>query len=444
MNQLLEKRQKLIADFEARQSEAKAILDGDFDQEGYDKAKSLLADCESLKAQIDDLNATIRSLDANQSFTTVTLPHAAGAIHTSSAGEDIVTDRGIEHDGEGVISRKQWEHVNSAGYKRALNLVVRARGDVNALDRVDYKTLTEGTDTQGGYLVPDEYVPTLIHKAPAPTRVNGLVERIPCSGSRLTMPRVVYSADDIYATGIRVTLTGETPSGGSAHRVTDPVFGTISINIGTWMLSMPITNDLIEDAAVPLLNWASGQFNDTIGLLFDNQIINGTGVGANPHGILKNPGGTDEPAVYLSSTANNLDADQIRGLPFRLPEQYINDNTRWVMNRASAGRTVATFKTSANDYLWKRGEQLADGAPDTLDGYGIVYSAFCPNVGDEQYPVIFGDLRGYKLAVRTAFSIRVLEERYAEENTVVMLGRVRFGGVVAEPFRMVIAKSDNA
>jgi HK97 family phage major capsid protein len=444
MKQLLEKRQKLIADFEARQSEAKSILDGDFDQDGYDTAKSLLADCEGLKAQIEDLNETLRRLDANQQFTSVTLPHSGPAIHTGNAGNTHVTANAIDHEGEGVISRKQWEHVNSASYKRALNLVVRARGDVNALDTIDYKTLTEGTDTQGGYLVPDAYVPTLITKAPAPTRVNGLVERIPCSGARLTMPRVVYSTDDIYASGIRVTLTGETPSGGSAHRVTDPVFGTVSINIGTWMLSMPITNDLIEDAAVPLLNWASGQFNDTIGLLFDNQILNGSGIGANPHGILKNPGGVDEPAVYLSSTANNLDADQIRGLPFRLPEQYINDNTRWVMNRASAGRTVATFKSSTNEYLWKRGEQLADGAPDTLDGYGIVYSAFCPNVGDEQYPVIFGDLRGYKLAVRTAFSIRVLEERYAEENTVVMLGRVRFGGVVAEPFRMVIAKSDNA
>lgn len=454
MTQLTEKINNLVADYEKRYKEAQAILDGDFDADGLEKAQSLMNDCKGLKDQIEktrELANQVGDANAFLNAKSVTLLHdgGKGAVLTGTDGITYVTEKGETWtEGGTPLSDKQWKAIHDPNYKRALSTYVRSKGDFNVLDGIDYKTLTEGSDTAGGFLVPEDYIPQLVQKSPAPTRVNGKVRRIPTSKDRLSLPRTVYTTDDIYSTGVRATLTGESPASGSAHRVTDPVLGTVSISIGTWMLSMPMSMDLVEDSAIPILSWASGLFNETIGLLFDNQIINGTGVGAYPYGILRSPGGTNEPASYVSGTADTIDADQIIGLPFRLPEQYINDNTTWVMNRASGGRTVATLKDGANRYLFMQGGayqgSMADRVPDTLGGYPITYSAFCPNVGADAYPIFFGDLQGYYLAVRTAFSIRVLEERLAEENQLLMLGRLRFGGVVAEPFRIVVAESDNS
>jgi HK97 family phage major capsid protein len=59
-----------------------------------------------------------------------------------------------------------------------------------------------------------------------------------------------------------------------------------------------------------------------------------------------------------------------------------------------------------------------------------------PNVGTSTYPIIFGDLKGYYHVDRVGFSIQVLRELYAESNQILLLGRLRFGGQVAEDWRL--------
>jgi len=243
-------------------------------------------------------------------------------LDTDSKGKTIAYS-----SGEHLLSEKQMKAISEDSYFKAFDAYVRRAGDLDQLDSIDRKILAEGTDTAGGYLVPVQMLRELIMKKPAPTRVSGRVRRIPVSSKEVVLPRVVYSTDNIYSTGVRVTLTGEQPAAATTARVTDPVFGQTRITIGTWMMSMPLTNDLLEDSYFPLLGWATEHFGDTDRLLEDNQILNGTGIGTRPHGIFKNPGGTDEPAVTLSSTANNIDATQIRQLPYDVPEQYINENT---------------------------------------------------------------------------------------------------------------------
>jgi HK97 family phage major capsid protein len=59
-----------------------------------------------------------------------------------------------------------------------------------------------------------------------------------------------------------------------------------------------------------------------------------------------------------------------------------------------------------------------------------------PNVAANNYPVIFGDLSGYTMVNRVGFSIQVLRELYAELGQVAVVGRIRFGGQVLEPWRL--------
>lgn len=447
---LIAKGSEMTGDDITKATEINNELRGIVDQ--INQIKKLSGDTSELNAFLKDpalsLDLGTKSIDGKSGGVQVLGSQPAGTTHIES------TKNGFEvlQEGQGLFSEKQRKALADPAYLKAFNLYVRKRGDMDGLDSIERKTLSEGIDDAGGFFVPTEMLNRLIEKSPTPTRVNGRVSNFNTGKNSLTMPRVVYSTDDLYSTGIRATLTGEVPSSSTVHRVTDPVFGQTRIEIGTWMLSMPLTNDLIEDADFPLLQWASGKFSETIALLKDNQILNGTGVGTNPWGIFRSPGGTDEPAVVLSSTSNTIDANQLRGLPFDLPEQYLNENACWVGNRASFGKTIAQMRaggstTTDGPFLFVDGQVfpgLIGRTPDTLCGYPVCWSAFCANIGDGAYPAVFGDLSGYFLVNRIGMSVQMIREKYAEENYQVMLGRLRFGGKVAEPFKMKIVKSDNA
>lgn len=342
-------------------------------------------------------------------------------------------------EGELGLDQKTLAAISSRDYKTAFRNYLR-KGQTG-LTSAELKTLQEGSDTAGGFLVPEDMLNMIIEKRPTPTRVAGLVTRLQTSRDALTMPKVNYSADDKYTTGIRTTWTGEIPASSTAHRVTDPVFGQIRIPIHTAMMSMPITNDMVEDAAFPIVGWASGKFNETIDLLYDDMIINGSGIGQ-PAGVLLNPGGADQPAVIVTGSAATVTGDGLWDLVYSLPEQY-DENARMVLNKTSTARAIAKLKDSQNRYLFGYGEQdngLAGARPKELCGYPYVFSGFMPDLGANAFPISFGDHRGYFLVNRVGFSIQVLRELYAETNQILLLGRVRFGGQVAEPFKLKIQK----
>lgn len=345
----------------------------------------------------------------------------------------------VSDTGEPIMEPATIKAIRSPEYKSAYMSYLRM--GINGISAAAIKTLQEGADPSGGYLVPEEILNKVIAREPAPTTVQSKVTRVPSSRDTLVMPKVVYATDNLYTSGMRVTWTGELPATATAHRVTEPVFGELRIPIFTAMMSLPLSNNLVDDASFPVMSWSSSKFNETIELLYENMIINGSGVNQ-PRGILLNPDGTDEPATVVSGSAAALTADGIVDLGFALPEQY-DRNAAFVMNKTNVARNIAKIKDGDGRYMWGAGTQdsgLSVPAVRGRDllGYPVLYNAFMPNIAANAYPIIFGDLSGYYLAIRAGFSIQVLRETYAEQNIVVLLGKVRFGGVVAEPFRLRI------
>ena len=216
------------------------------------------------------------------------------------------------------------------------------------------------------------------------------------------LPKVNYTTDDLYTTGIRATFSGEVPVTSNSIRVTEPAFGQARIPIYTAMLSMPLTNNMVEDASFPLQTWCEDKFAETIRLLKENMILNGSGIGQ-PMGILNNPGGANQPPVV--TMGNPITADGVVKMAWSVPEQY-DENLAWVFNKTNAGQYLATLKDSENRYLWGTGLQDsglmvgADAAHKVLQGYPVLFQGFMPNLGANNYPVVFGDLRGYYLIDR--------------------------------------------
>lgn len=371
------------------------------------------------------------------------LPLTATVQGFLPAGEATVGSKGgklfVTDDGDQLVSDRMLRVISAPEYKAAIRRMMRV--SVGGLKDSELKVLQEGADTSGGYLVHDEMLARLIAKEPAPTNVAASVTRVQTSSDALSVPFVNYATDNTYTSGMRVTWTGEIPASATTHRVTDPAFGQKRIPIWEAMMSLPLTNSMIEDASYPLVNWCTQKFGETIDLLYDNMILNGDGANQ-PAGILRSPNGTNEPATVASGHTSLLTADGIVDLGFALPEQY-DANAKFIFNKTNTGRAIAKLKDGDGRYLWGSGLQDSGLAVPAIRGrellgYPVLLNALMPNVGAGTYPIIFGDLSGYYLVTRVAFSIQVLRELYAETGQQLLLGRVRFGGAVVEPWKLEI------
>lgn len=444
--------QKLLADAKTLRAEmASKSADGTKEYEGIadDRAKlvKMATNAEELKKQIEATKA-LEGLDAYASD-----PAQPGEVRVEGsepAGETIIERNkkgelsAVYEEGPGGLDRKTMAAISSNAYKLAFRSYVRNGQGIHGLGSSDLKALQEGVDSQGGFLVPDDMLNRMIQKEPTPTAIAALVTQLQTGRDAITMPKVNYTTDDKYTTPIRVRKTGEVPSSSTVHRVTEPTFGQVRIPVHTYMLSMPITNDMIEDSAFPILTWSSDKFRETVDLLYDDEILNGNGIGG-PDGILNNAGASDpnRPAVVVSGNASNVTADGLIDLHYSVPPQY-RASLRYVMSYLNAAKNLAKLKDSQNRYLFQMGGSNDGGLqgerPDTLLGRPISYSEFMPAIAANAYSLIFGDLKGFYLVRRIGFAIQVLRERYAEDNQQVLLGRLRFGGQVVEPWKMKIQK----
>lgn len=420
-------------------------------QENLLKAQELNAQFKTLTDSIDRFKAVAKDAESNRLYLSrpiqdVPFDTGASLVGMKSSGSAEITSAGTFLDPpgeEGLFDEKTWKTLSDPQYKSAFRSYLR-KGE-KGLTGAEIKTLQEGSDSAGGFFVPEDFVQRLIQRKATPTSLQDRVTRLTTSRDAAVLPRVTYSADDLYSTGIRATFTGEIPSSSTAARVTDPTFGQARVPIYTAMLSMPLTNNMVEDAGFPIQSWCEAKFAETIRLLKENMILNGTGIGQ-PTGILSNPGGAGQPAVI--PIGNPITADGLVKMAWSVPEQY-DENLAWVFNKTGAGQQIAELKDASGRYLWGSGLQdsglmesagAAAGGKRLLQGYPVVFQGFMPSPAANAYPVLFGDLRGYYMVERIGFSVQVLRELYAETNQVMLLGRVRFGGQVCEEFRMRIGQ----
>lgn len=458
---------ELSADFQTKYAAHKALIEkgAAMTQEDAQNAQTLVSEMRTLQGTIQSVQQVSRHQAASAEFDqwaqmsagapvlgADALPHGGNpGIPTPGqmlgfipAGETAIeiTKHGVEivNTGAGVMSKKQVDTIRNKDYHNAF--WKQAKHGTGALTHVEISALQEGIDSEGGYLVPEQLLNQIVQKKPTPTRLAGKVSTFTTIRDTLAMPKVNYTTDDLYTTGMRVTWTGEVPASATTHRATNPVFGMIRIPVYTAMMSLLVTNDLMEDSMVMLQSYLSDKITETIELLKDNMILNGTGA-SQPSGILQNPGGTDEPATVVSGSADALTADGIQSLGWSLPEQY-DESAEFVFNKTNTGQALAKLKDGDGRYLWGAGLQDSGLVPSIkgreLLGYPTTFSGFAPNIAANSYPIVFGDLRGYFAVNRVGVSIQFLRELYAETNQVLVLVRLRFGGDVAEPWRMKIQK----
>lgn len=256
-----------------------------------------------------------------------------------------------------------------------------------------------GTDSLGGYLVPDEFRRELIMSLEEQNVIRGLATSFTTQSGVMTIP--VNSAHG----------SASWKQEEAAYATSDETFAEVTLNAYKATALIKVSEELLNDSAFPLESFIATEFGRRIGKLEEEAFVNGSGSNQ-PTGIV----GGSTLGVTASAT-NAITADELTDLYHSLGRAYRSRAT-WVMKDSTIKliRKLKTGVTSDNTYLWQAG--LRDGEPDRLFGRPVVASEFMPEPTSALKPIIFGDISYYYIGDRASMSMQRLNELYAANGHV--------------------------
>ena len=253
-----------------------------------------------------------------------------------------------------------------------------------------------GTDSEGGYLVPDEYESTLIEKLHDENIIRQYATVIKSSNGDKKIPVVAGYGE--------ATWTDEE----AAYTESDDSFGVITLGAHKLTSIIKVSEELLNDSVFDLEQYISKEFVRRMAAAEENAFINGTGTGR-PTGILQ----TAETGK-TTATAAAITADEVIDLYHSLRSPY-RKNAVFIANDSTV-KAIRQLKDSNGMYLWQPG--LKEGQPDTLIGNRIISSAYMPEIGAGKKPILFGDISYYWIADRQGRTFQRLNELYAATGQV--------------------------
>ena len=287
--------------------------------------------------------------------------------------------------------------------------------------------LQEGTDSEGGYLVPDEFERTLVEALEEENVFRTLAHVIKTSSGDRKIPVVASKG-----TASWVDEEG-------AYQESDDAFSQVSIGAYKLGTMIKVSEELLADSVFDLEAYISKEFARRIGAREEESFFNGDGKGK-PLGILAATGGAEVGVTAASATA--ITADEVIDLFYSLKAPY-RKNAVWLLNDATV-KQIRKLKDSTGQYLWQ--PSLVAGTPDTILGRPVKTSAFMPTAAAGAKTIAFGDFKYYWIADRQGRTFKKLSELFAATGQVGFMGTQRVDGklILPEAIKVLQQKSGSA
>lgn len=278
-------------------------------------------------------------------------------------------------------------------YTKAFWKHMRNRGDYEVRN-----ALTVGTDSEGGYLVPDEFERTLIEALEEENIMRQLAKVITTSSGDKKIPVVASKG-----TAAWVDEEGAIPED-------DDTFGQVSIGAYKVATMIKVSEELLNDSIFNLESYIAREFARRIGAKEEEAFLAGDGSGK-PTGIFTEDYGGEIGAT--TSTAN-IKMDEIFDLFYSLKSPYRKRAT-FITNDATV-KEIRKLKDGQGQYLWQ--PSVKAGEPDTLLNRPVRTSAYVPTIESGAKVIAFGDFGYYWIADRQGRAFQRLSELYAATGQV--------------------------
>lgn len=400
MSMILELRAKRAKAWDA----AKAFLDSKRGADGLLSAEDV-ATYEKMEADVVNLGKEIDRLERQQALDA----ELNKPVNTPITGKP-AAPAGEEKTGRATVE-----------YRKSFWNVMRSKMPSPEV----MNALQVGTDSEGGYLVPDEFKRTLVEALEEQNIFRTLAHVIQTSSGDRKIPVVASKGSASW-----VDEEGAIPE-------SDDSFGQVSIGAYKLGTMIKVSEELLNDSVFDLEAYISREFARRIGNKEEEAFFTGDGTGK-PLGVLAETGGAEVGVTATAAAA--FTADEIFDLFYSLKAPY-RRSAVFVMNDASV-KALRKLKDNNGQYLWQ--PSLTAGAPDTLLNRPVYTSAFMPALAAGAKSILFGDLSYYWVADRQGRSFRRLGELYAPTGQVGFLATQRVDGRLILPEAVKVMQQKSA
>ncbi|GAA0753531.1 phage major capsid protein [Clostridium sartagoforme] len=277
-----------------------------------------------------------------------------------------------------------------------------------------HNALQVGTDSEGGYLAPDEFEKILIESLEEQNIFRQLANIITTSSGDRKIPVVATKG-----TASWVDEEGVIPE-------SDDSFGQVSIGAYKLATMIKVSEELLNDSVFNLESYIAKEFARRIGAREEEAFFIGDGTGK-PTGIFNATGGASLGITAASATAITI--DEIMDLFYSLKSPY-RKNAIFTMNDATV-KAIRKLKDGNGQYIWQ--PSVTAGQPDTILNRPVKTSAYVPTLGSAAKTIAFGDFSYYWVADRQGRSFQRLNELYAATGQVGFKATQRVDGKLILP-----------
>jgi HK97 family phage major capsid protein len=287
----------------------------------------------------------------------------------------------------------------------------------------EFRNLSVGVDTEGGFLVaPEQFVQQLIQAVDDQVFVRSRATVIPVpNASTLGVPTLEADPDD-------ADWTTELQTGSEDGAMK---FGKRSLIPHPFAKRIKVSNDLLRKSLLPAEQIVMQRLAYKFGLTEEKGFLTGDGVGK-PLGVFTASGdgiptGRD---IATENTATQITFNGLINAKYSVKAQYW-PKASWTFHR-DAVKQISKIVDGEGQYVWR--QSVREGEPDTILGHPMDISEYVPNTFTTGlYVGLFGDWSFYWIADALNMQMQRLAELYAETNQVGFIGRQEVDGMPVLP-----------
>ncbi len=401
MKKILELREKRAKAWEA----AKAFLDSKRGEDGLLSAEDTAA-YEKMEQEVVDLGKEIERLERQA---------AIDAELNKPVSEPITNKPNNNPDGEEKKGRA------TDKYKKTFWNAMRRKNFYDVEN-----ALQVGTDSEGGYLVPDEFEHTLVEALEEENFFRSIATVIQTSSGDRKIP--------VVATKGTASWIDEE----GAYPESDDSFGQVSIGAYKVATMLKVSDELLNDSVFDLEAYISKEFGRRIGAKEEEAFFTGDGKGK-PTGIFSATGGASDG---VTTAAAGITFDDVMDLFYAVKSPY-RKKAVWVLNDTTV-KALRKLKDNNGNYIWQPSVQA--GQPDMILNRPYHTSAYVPEVAAGAKVMAFGDFSYYWIADRQGRSFKRLNELFAANGQVGFLASQRVDGklILSEAVKTMAIKGSSA
>ncbi len=251
--------------FEAAEAESRELTEEE--QEKYDAAETEFNRLKALKEKKEAIDAMAGDIPADP----------PEPVHDPAPNAQASANR-VEPGGD-RSTKKPYDRLGDM-----LQDVARVKnGHAEAFDRLKNASLNTETGADGGFLVPPDFIGTMLEQAITVSQLYSRVNELTIGGNTANIPAVDETSrqDGQRFGGLQVFWVRE----GGQGTYKKPKFRNLDLKLSKLMGLVSITDEMLEDSAL-LTSWVMNAFPAEMAFSLDQAVYDGDGNGK-PLGIMK-------------------------------------------------------------------------------------------------------------------------------------------------------------